>query len=150
MSNDPRSAWAALAGVCLFVAGATITKADAPPGRYVVEGGTVFDTKTQLTWQQEEAPGLYSFTDALLYCDGLNLGGASWRLPTMKELQTLVDESQNAPAIDGASLPNTSPANFWTYTQYAQGGNFVWSVSFLHGYSEPLTGAVPFHVRCVH
>jgi len=66
----------------LVVAGALLlptlpSRADAPPGRYSIGGGTVLDTKTGLRWQQAFAAGPYTWTAALAYCKALSLGGYS-------------------------------------------------------------------------
>ncbi|MCP4129952.1 MAG: DUF1566 domain-containing protein [bacterium] len=57
---------------------------------------TVTDNNTGLIWQQangEESTGDYQFSweNALAYCEALTLGGSSdWRLPDIKELQSIV------------------------------------------------------------
>jgi len=85
------SAIAALAATC-----AATARANAPAGRYTVAGGIVTDTKTKLLWQQTLAtPGKRA--DAIAYCAGI---GPGWRIPTMKELMTLVDDSRTRPALD--------------------------------------------------
>jgi hypothetical protein len=66
--------------------------------RYVTPGdGTVNDTMTGLTWQQAAATadaGGLDWPTAMQYCATLTLGGRShWRLPTIKELLTLLDVS---------------------------------------------------------
>ncbi len=59
--------------------------------------GTVTDAATGLMWQQangEENPGDYQFDwrNALSYCEDLSLAGYDdWRLPDVKELQSIVD-----------------------------------------------------------
>jgi hypothetical protein len=86
----------AAAALALSVASAD---AKAPAGRYVVSAQTVLDTKTNLTWER-------SFTDLLTFegasdrCAklGATLGG-SWRLPTVKELFTIVDYTTPQPGI---------------------------------------------------
>src|SRR5437868_4121788 len=67
------------------------TNADAPPGRYVISNGTVYDTKTKLQWQQSAASSMYTFAAAKAFCSG------NWRLPTVKELLTIVDDSRVSP-----------------------------------------------------
>src|ERR1700690_1382575 len=89
------SALAAVAMALAVPAGA----ATAPAGRYTYPAtGTVYDTKTKLTWQQtaQSAPRPYAGAAAKTYCAGVGatLGGTGWRLPTVKELQTIVGESR--------------------------------------------------------
>jgi len=60
--------------------------------------GIVRDNVTELEWQQTTAPGTYTWEQALDYVAGMNSGSGTygftdWRLPTIKELSTLVDSS---------------------------------------------------------
>ena len=56
--------------------------------------GTVTDNRTGLIWQQGE-PGAMTWNSALTYCEGLSLAGSTdWRLPNIKELESLVDETR--------------------------------------------------------
>ena len=65
--------------------------AAAPSGHYVVTAGsgtgngTVYDTKSKLTWQQTISTATYTWADAKTYCAGVgaSLGGTGWRLPTV-------------------------------------------------------------------
>src|SRR4051812_45398658 len=69
--------------------------ASAPAGRYTITGGVVHDSKTGLNWQQAAKQTAYTWANALTYCSGnvAALPGTGWRLPTVKELQTIVDDS---------------------------------------------------------
>jgi hypothetical protein len=66
-----------------------------PTGHYVVAAGsgTVYDTKSNLTWQQTVSSTAYTWADAKAYCAGVgtSLEGTGWRLPTIRELQSIVD-----------------------------------------------------------
>ncbi|MBN2120319.1 MAG: DUF1566 domain-containing protein [Candidatus Omnitrophica bacterium] len=55
--------------------------------------GTITDLKTDLMWQKGENPRM-SWYEALDYCKQLKLAGHSdWRLPNIKELNTILDLS---------------------------------------------------------
>jgi len=65
--------------------------------------GTVSDSATGLMWAQNDSGEGLNWGDALAYCEHLNLAGYSdWRLPTIKELNSIVDYSkcQNCAAIN--------------------------------------------------
>jgi hypothetical protein len=123
--------------------------ANAPAGRYTTSGGTVYDTKTKLTWQQAVAPGTYTWAGAKTYCAGLNLVGTGWRLPTIKELQTIVDDSQANPAIDQTAFPSTPADWFWSSSPLAGSSSVAWGVYFNSGDTDYGDVSYTNYVRCV-
>jgi hypothetical protein len=125
-----------------------------PPMRYLSQQGQparVFDAATGLTWQRDFAPGR-PWSEAIAFCRNL---GSGWRLPSVTELQTIVDETQENPAIDRDAFPNTPKMDsyFWTSSRQVKppppGGDFAWYVTFIHGHAD--TDPVTFqrYVRCV-
>ena len=75
--------------------------------------GTVTDERTGLLWQQT-ASGAMTWESATSYCEGLSLGGFNdWRLPNIKELESLVDEGRYSPAFDGAFFPDAGPNDYY-------------------------------------
>jgi hypothetical protein len=145
-----RAALIALTIVAAFSAlSSTPVFADAPGGRYVVEQGTVNDTRTRLTW--ERAPDLTPrvWSQAAPYCSALDLNGKGWRVPSVKELLTLVDESRWGPAIDPAAFPGTPSDYFWTSSPLATFPMFVWTVFFGKGTASFFDIGNPRLVRCV-
>ncbi len=142
-----------------FGASALVSRANAPAGRYTISNGTVYDTKTKLTWQQTLPPPSMDFTwpAASNYCSGLSLNGAGWRLPTVKELASILDFSQpsNAATIDPNAFPGTLANGYWSSTPYAPLSGDAWYVLFQinSGFSWGHTAAGMFtqkaHVRCV-
>lgn len=128
--------------------------ANAPSGRFHDRGdGTVEDTMTTLLWQQAVPSTTYSWANAKSYCAGLSLGSATgWRLPSMKELQTLVDETipSPGPTIDKAAFPNTPAGFFWTSSPLAgSSSSDAWSVNFYDGNTTNNVMTSPSRVRCV-
>ncbi|MFC2104312.1 DUF1566 domain-containing protein [Bacteroidota bacterium] len=77
---------------------------------YVDNGnGTITDLTTGLMWQQNLPDNKYDYTDCLDFAENSTLAGyTDWRLPTIKELYSLilftgitgVDESSSVPYID--------------------------------------------------
>ena len=104
-------------------------------GSYTDNGdGTVTDTYTSLMWQQD---GLTEKTweQALSYCEGLSLGGyTDWRLPTIKELRSLVDYSRDYPAINAIYFPSTVSFFYCSSTTYPASTDCAWGVDFYDGY----------------
>ncbi|MDV6235462.1 DUF1566 domain-containing protein [Leptospira ellisii] len=63
---------------------------------------------------------------ALAHCNGLNFGdGRVWRLPSVKELFSLVDLQRgiNPPYIQSTLFPDTDIGRYWTSTSSFANGN---------------------------
>jgi hypothetical protein len=124
------------------------TDANAPPGRYVIANGTVYDTFTRLTWQQAQAPSSYSLPAAISYCATLSLAGSGWRVPTVKELVTIMDTPGGS--TDTVAFPATTQSFFRTSTVDLGQPTYAWVVDFGGGlptsYWPASTG---YSLRCV-
>jgi len=101
-------------------------------GRFVDNGdGTVTDRCTGLMWQQAQFADVngngqidlldaVDWCSALAFCDALVLAGhEDWRLPNIRELQSIVDYGLIAPACDPI-LCEPPPHGFlyWSSTSY--------------------------------
>ena len=63
--------------------------------------GTVTDNVTGLMWAQNQSEDSTGWLEAATYCEDLTLGGYSdWRLPTIKELWSIRDQSTGWPYVD--------------------------------------------------
>jgi hypothetical protein len=81
-------------------------------GRNMVE-----DHSTGLVWQQHDDGKTRDWPSALAYCESLRLGNLKWRLPNVKELETIVDYSRHDPAIATRYFTMTDPKGwFWSST----------------------------------
>jgi len=126
--------------------------ASAPPGHFTVTGGTVSDTKTKLIWQQQTPATLYTWPAAKTYCAnlGTTLGGTGWRLPTVRELLTLIDWAQGMPpVIDTTAFPGTPAGYFWSSTPQAGSSTNVWDVNFQFGNPTVQATTNSLNVLCV-
>ena len=76
-----------------------------PEPRFEVRGELAFDHLTELAWTRKAnlAQSLVTWEEALEVAAGLNLRGLGgigpWRLPTINELESLVDAGQHTPAL---------------------------------------------------
>ena len=61
--------------------------------------------------------------------------GGKWRLPTKKELQSIVCKSCPSPKIDKKIFPNTDNAPYWTGDRSSFNKKFFVSVNFHTGFS---------------
>ena len=115
----------------------------------------MLDTKSKLTWQQTVSATLMTWAAAKTYCAGVGstLGGTGWRLPTIKELQSLLDYTQTAaPLIDSTAFPGTSASGaasfFWSSTPGAS--SFAWELGFNSGGRSGTSNVADTNaVRCV-
>jgi hypothetical protein len=84
---------------------------------------TVSDRSTGLTWQRADDGKTRDWPEALRYCATLDLGGKQdWRLPNIKELQSIADYSRNDPAIDTDYFVQTD-RNGWYWSGTTHGDN---------------------------
>lgn len=126
--------------------------APAPPGRYTFPtAGTVYDTKTKLTWQQSLDSPNYDLAGAKVYCAGLGatLGGVGWRLPTLTELQTIVDESRWDPALDPIAFPGPAPNITWASSPVAGDSSSGWIANSQNGNMGFYDVTYHAYARCV-
>ena len=76
---------------------------------------TVIDKNTGLEWLKSRSDESYNQEDAVTYCDGLVYGGhTDWRLPSARELMTVLSYTQILPELDREYFENIYVA--WTST----------------------------------
>ena len=125
--------------------------------------GTAMDNDTGFMWQKQDdgntynwyqASGIYDATYNLTsqdVCGDLTLGGYSdWRLPSKKELMSIVDYSipYPGPTIKATYFPNTSSV-YWSSTASAGYPDGAWLVRFSDGYGSLNSKSNSYNVRCV-
>jgi hypothetical protein len=138
------------------------------------DDGTVTDLRTGLTWEKLSDDGsihdqddFYTWDDALaVKIAALNsasfAGHADWRLPSVKELQSIVDYGSANPAITPAfdtecppgcasttcsCTPNTHV--YWSSTTTAGDPQSAWFLTIGDGKVEPTPKTLTYNVRAV-
>lgn len=106
--------------------------------------GTLTDNRTGLIWQRCAAGQVWTGTG----CSGEPAqfsqdeadevtsdfaGYTDWRLPRVRELQTIVKYENHSPAIDVDAFPNTSNTFFWTSSRCPVLSTNYWAVNFNDG-----------------
>jgi hypothetical protein len=150
--------------------------APSPAGRFVDNGdGTITDTMTRLMWEKKTTAvgsgpstmdvrdvdnrftweyAMNEYVDRLngrliaFATDGALARHTDWRIPTMQELQTIVEPS--APGRINAVFGPNAPASYWTSSKRLLGPTAVpWYLGF--GTDIPVYVGQPFsfHVRAV-
>jgi hypothetical protein len=131
-----------------------------PAERFRVEGGTVLDRMTGLRWERSPLFREDTLEKARTYCGDLSVNeNSNFRVPSVKELQTIVDDTQTGVLLDPVAFPNASGVAYWSSTPFAgepeqppDGGSVSvlgWSVRFSDGYSQTEDVDVANRVRCV-
>ena len=130
-----------------------------PPDLTDNNDGTVTDNLTGLIWEQKtekSEQGIYTFNEAVSYCDNLSLGGSDdWRIPTRSEFSTILNLGTISPALDTNYFPDYTYAAangvyYWTSSEYHDDPSQVWKIQISFGISEAVTSqAPPYKVRCV-
>jgi hypothetical protein len=145
-----------LVGLALFLAlglVALASRATAPAGHYTITNGTVYDTKTKLTWQQNEMLTAVTLAGAGTYCSSLTLNAMTgWRVPTAKELFSLVDVSvaQPGPMIATTAFPSATSDTEWVSTIPSPTEGVGMILSFQEGVFGISTASTDMNdVRCV-
>jgi len=124
--------------------------AGATPARFITTTETVTDSSTGLIWQRSISARSYTWAAAKSYCDALSLAGsADWRLPTIKELQSIVDEGRGMPSINKTTFPSTPSDIFWSSSLHAFLSATAWGVDFSYGGPSGFDVTDATLVRCV-
>lgn len=95
--------------------------------RYTVMQNCIFDSITSLLWIQLPDTASKTWEEALTYCQNLSIGSLSdWRLPNLKEMQSIVDLSTSNPAIRASFFPIASSSHYWTSTSMPNQTDKAW------------------------
>ncbi|NPD45708.1 DUF1566 domain-containing protein [Lentimicrobium sp. S6] len=113
--------------------------------------GTVTDLNTGLMWQQTPDFERHNYYDAFDYVDGLEIGGyTDWRLPTIKELYSILYSNGS---LDAAGTSSSQPylndeyfdfeydemmsfaGQYWSSTKYVKGGLQVDNIEGAFGFN---------------
>ena len=142
---------------------------------------TVYDNVTGLTWQQGFSETKLTYSEALDYVDTVNAqnygGYSDWRLPTIKQLYSLIDFRGTDPSTDGTDTTGLIPfidmdyfdfewgnpesgeriidSQWASNTLYTADNNMMFGVNFadgrIKGYGmipgDPLRSEKTFYVR---
>ena len=140
--------------------------ATTPTNRFTINNdGTVSDTKTGLTWNKcsEGQSGVdcrigtattYTWQGALQQAQRVNNNGffagyKNWRLPSIKELNSIVEEQCSEPSINLAVFPESQNNVYWSSSPYAEVSSYAWFVNFNFGLSSLNFKYVKYFVRLV-
>ena len=82
--------------------------------------------------------------------NGVTLCGRNdWRMPHVKELESIAHFGVSNPAVDGTWFPNTPLGFAWSGSPYAGGATVAWVVAFSDGYAAVAGRSGAYGVRLV-
>ena len=118
--------------------------------------GTITDNRTDLIWVKDgnsagcNNGAVLTWEQALTFCEGLSYAGYSdWRLPNIRELESIVNNGEPLPAITVLSFPNTKSSGYWASTTDVGSTSLAWIINFNGGDIALGSKTTSYYVRCV-
>jgi len=112
--------------------------------------GTITDNITQLVWQKIPNTAALTWEKALVYAENLFIANRNdWRLPNIKELQSLNDESLTNPSTGTTFFPTIGVHNYWSSTSLPNQTSEAWYWNTQFGITTYDTKINPNYVICV-
>jgi hypothetical protein len=101
-----------------------------PRFELIMDGAAVLDKETGLVWEKSAWRTTPLWNAAISLCSDLVLGGRKgWRLPTVEELTSLVDPTQDFPALpNGHPFVDVYEGSYWSATTDAHNASDARSV----------------------
>ena len=137
-------------------------KITTPDERFVDNNnGTILDKKTNLMWEKcsEGLSGKncasgtaneYTWEKAKNLAQNTKfVGYDNWRLPTIKELSSIVERAKYEPAINQNIFPNTKSSYYWSSSVCAGYTDRAWRLDFSDGDAYWHFKTVSYYVRLV-
>jgi hypothetical protein len=76
-------------------------------------------------------------------------GRTTWRLPTIEELETLINYNAQSPASFATGFPTTVTGGYWSSSAYIRNTNYAWYMSSTAGYVGSVVKTSIEYARCV-
>ena len=118
---------------------------------YTINGFfSVTDNTTGLYWQRGDYSSTGTWIQAREYCANLNLDGhQDWRLPSHKELHSIVNYGTSVAPLIASSFITTNAARYWSSTTRVTSAGLAWYVDFNIGVVFYAPKSTNNYVRCV-
>lgn len=98
------------------------------PEHFIDNGnGTITDKITNLTWEKTAKQNALSWEEALNYAENLDLANSvDWRMPNIKELQSINDEGLINPSVNTNYFSNIGVKKYWSSTSLPNQTTKAW------------------------
>lgn len=119
--------------------------------RFVDNGnGTVTDQLSNLVWEKIPNTNAFTWEQALSYAENLTLAGASdWRVPNIKEIQSLNDFSNVSPSVNTSIFSSIGVKKYWSSTTLPNQTTRAWYWDTQFGITTYDLKTVPNYLICV-
>ena len=112
--------------------------------------GTITDNVTNLVWQKIHSTDSLNWEQSLTYADTATIGGyTDWRLPNIKELQSINDENLINPSVNSSFFSNVGVNKFWSSTSLPNQTAKAWYLSTQFGITTYDAKTVKHYIYCV-
>lgn len=119
----------------------------------VLDGEAVLDKETGLVWERSPSEPGVGWPSGCPHCYQKKVANRKgWRLPTIEELASLVDDDNTNWALPTGHPFNLVPGSFgiyWSSTAYGDAPESAWCVDFEFGTINKLPKESNFDVWCV-
>lgn len=117
---------------------------------FKTDDGSIHDRDNRYTWEKVDGEPYVQDDFIAVLNSGDGFGRyKDWRLPTIKELATIVHRGQILPAINMDYFPNTQIRTYWSATADANYTDYAWNVDFYNSYDYGSSKSNNYYVRAV-
>ncbi len=95
--------------------------------------GTVTDSRTELIWAQSDFSTM-TWEEALALADTSTYASYDdWRIPNIKELRTISDDTESNPSVDATYFSFITSINYWSSTTESNNSTRAWDIDYSSG-----------------
>lgn len=115
----------------------------------------VKDLRTNLIWKrcsvglEWDGTGCHGSAGTYTWSESLELTNWQWRLPNIKELNSLVEKACYEPSINANIFPDSLSDSYWSSSVHPSYGSKALAVLYSRGYNEGIEKLSTGYVRLV-
>ena len=119
--------------------------------KLVLDAQAVLDRETGLVWEKNPDATTRIWANACSHCYKREVANRKgWRLPTIEELASLVDNDNVDPALPpGHLFPDAKSSYYWSSSTDAGNTSYAWGVNFYSGNVYSHGEGINYYAWCV-